>query len=354
MKSIRFSKALIVTVTLAIACASTLWTAAAQAKGTSSSPKTASKDIAASEMKQMFHERKALFDAVSTATGIPWYALAAIDQYERSLSLAHPKKRPMRKGLIGIYFTELQWVGMLNPDSEDTNPLSIAMFNGLGKDGSGDGIADRNNDLDVLSSMASIILQNGGSHEDFRIALWEYYQNTRSVERIEQFAKIYSSFDRIDLHEHVFPLPLRSDYSYRSTWGAARGWGGYRIHEGTDIFARHGVPVRSTCYGIIEIMGWNPYGGWRVGIRDLNNVYHYYAHLSGFNKKVAQGDIVEPGTIIGWVGSSGYGKPGTQGKFPPHLHYGVYRDNGLTEWSFDPYPFLRRWEREERIRSRKK
>ena len=144
-----------------------------------------------------------------------------------------------------------------------------------------------------------------------------------------------------------FPIPVQYNYSYHNTWGDARGWGGRRIHEGTDIFADYGTPVRATRFGVIEVMGWNMYGGWRVGIRDLENVYHYYAHLSSFNKKFKIGDIVEPGNVIGYVGSSGYGKPGTSGKFPPHLHYGMYRDNGKTEWSFDPYPYLKRWEREE-------
>ena len=82
-------------------------------------------------------------------------------------------------------------------------------------------------------------------------------------------------------------------------------------------------------------------------------MYHYYAHLSGFSKQIEQGKVVSPGEIIGWVGNSGYGKPGTQGKFPPHLHYGLYRDGGLTDWSFDPYPYLLRWEREEINRVRK-
>src|SRR5690606_34802992 len=175
----------------------------------------------------------------------------------------------------------------------------------------------------------------------------------RSVTRIEQFAKLYDHFGTLDLSLHAFPLPLRSEYSYRSTWGAKRGWGGRRIHEGTDIFASYGVAERSTCYGIVEMVGWNECGGWRVGIRDIQNVYHYFAHLSGFNKEIKVGDIVEPGQIVGWVGSSGYGKPGTQGKFPPHLHYGMYRDAGAMEWSFDPYPQLRKWEIEEFRRRRK-
>ncbi|MBE1444372.1 M23 family metallopeptidase [Paenibacillus sp. OAS669] len=303
-------------------------------------------------MKAVFADRKDLFDKMSAVTGIPWYYLAAIDQYERTINLA--RKRPhSSSGLIGIHFTELQWCGMMNPDHEDTNEGTIALFNGIGRDGSGDGKADRKNDQDLLYSMASLLLKHGSVEEDLRIGLWEYYQNTRSVDRIQEFAKIYSKYDTLDLHEHAFVLPPNADYSYRSTWGASRGWGGYRIHEGTDLFAGYGVPVRSAAYGFIEEMGWNPYGGWRVGIRDLNNVYHYYAHLSGFNKEVKKGDIVAPGQVIGWVGSSGYGKPGTSGKFPPHLHYGMYRDNGLTEWSFDPYPHLRKWEREERMRKKK-
>lgn len=302
-------------------------------------------------MNQLLADRKELLEKIETISGISWTYLAAIDQYERTISVV--RKRPARTGLLSIHISESDWAGILNPDQHDTQPKSIALFQGLGQDGSGDGIADRNNDLDVLAAVTRVIAKHGLRKEDLKIGLWDYYQNTRSVQRIEQFAKIYEHFGTVDLQEHSFPLPLGADYSYRSTWGASRGWGGYRIHEGTDLFARHGVPVRSTCYGIIEIKGWNPYGGWRIGIRDLNNVYHYYAHLSGFNKGLKEGDIVKPGQTLGWVGSSGYGKPGTSGKFPPHLHYGLYRDNGLNEWSFDPYPYLRKWEREEARRARK-
>ncbi|MCI3920037.1 M23 family metallopeptidase [Paenibacillus sp. TRM 82003] len=305
-------------------------------------------------MLDTFNERQVLYESIGAVTGIPWYRLAAIDQYERTLSIARPKARPLRDGLVSIYVTEQQWVGLLNPNLEDKNLASIRFFGGFGKDGDGDGKADRSSDADVLYSMASFLLKHGTSAADFDIGVWEYYQNDRSVKRIKQFAHIYRTFGTLDLHRHAFILPLGGDYSYRSTWGAARSYGGYRIHEGTDLFAHYGMPVRSAAYGIIEVMGWNRYGGWRVGIRDLNNVYHYYAHLSGFNKKVGVGDVVKPGDVVGWVGSSGYGKPGTQGKFPPHLHYGLYRDNGLTEWSFDPYPHLRKWEREERKRKQSK
>lgn len=306
---------------------------------------------AADELKA----RKLLYEKISLMTGVSWQRLAAIDQYERSMSKAKPKSRPQLGHNVGVFIDQEAWVGPLNPDAGDKTPLSIKWFNGVGRDGDGDGIAERTNDTDLLYSIASKITQYGTSDDDFAIGLWEYYHNGRAVKRIRQFADIYAAYGKLDLFEHAFPIPIGDYYAYRSTWGTGRSWGGRRIHEGTDIFAPQGTPVRSTCYGIIEVKGWNPYGGWRLGIRDLNNYYHYYAHLQGYEKSIKIGDIVKPGQPVGWVGSSGYGKPGTQGKFPPHLHYGVYRDRGLVEWSFDPYPMLRSWEAAEyrRLKSKK-
>ena len=39
----------------------------------------------------------------------------------------------------------------------------------------------------------------------------------------------------------------------------------------------------------------------------------------GMKEILKEGDIVEPGQVIGYVGSTGYGKEGTSGKFPPHF-----------------------------------
>ncbi|RUS46020.1 M23 family metallopeptidase [Cohnella sp. AR92] len=308
----------------------------------------ATAQAAPSDSETDYRKLQELYDHISVLTGLTWQSVAAIDRYERTLSRTHPKTRPLGEhSLSGIYVSPERWAGYLNPDSADTNPDSIRVFGGIGLDGTGDNRAERENDVDRLYTVAHHIRTYGSAGDDFAIGLWEYYQNTRAVQRILQFNKIYSTFGKLDLSRHVFPLPHNSIYAYRSTWGNSRGWGGVRIHEGTDIFARYGVPVRSTSFGIVEVKGWNPFGGWRVGIRDLDNLYHYYAHLNGFEKNLKIGEVVTPGQIIGWVGNSGYGRPGTQGKFPPHLHYGVYRDRGLVEWAFDPYPMLRRWERAE-------
>lgn len=290
--------------------------------------------------EEQFKKRYELYKQVEATTMIPWYYIAAVDQYERSVRLAR-KDLPKPDGLTGIHFTQEQWSGQINPTKDDTNPFTINLFNGMGVDGNGDGKAVRTNEKDVLYAFAHHILHYGMDEEHFRLALWDFYKRDKAVGIIMGNAKLYKKFDTLALNKKVFPLPKNYNYTYRSTWGYARGWGGRRIHEGTDIFADYGVPVRSTVYGVVEMKGWNKYGGWRIGIRDINNVYHYFAHLNGFEKGLKIGQVVEPGTVIGAVGSTGYGPPGTSGKFPPHLHYGMYKDNGMTEWSFDPYPHLR-------------
>ncbi len=300
-----------------------------------------------------YTERMKLYKKVETVTQIPWYYLAAVDQYERSIRQTR-RDLPKPESTIAIYFPPEKWAGLTNPNPQEENPAIIQFFNGFGVDGDGDGRASLKNDEDVLYAFANYLLSYGVDPDNIKIGLWNYYHRDKTVSIIVGKAKIYRHFGRLDLEKRVFPVPLRSNHSYRSTWGDARGWGGRRVHEGTDIFADYGVPVRATCYGIIEMKGWNRFGGWRIGIRDINNTYHYFGHLSGYAKDIHVGQIVEPGKVIGGVGSTGYGPPGTSGKFPPHLHYGMYKDNGITEWAFDPYPHLAKWKRLERMSLRKK
>ncbi len=294
--------------------------------------------------QQMYQQRMQLFKKMEAVTSIPWYYYAGIDQYERNLRFVR-KDLPKPKDGISIYIPKEKWTGLLNPNKEDTSPLTIAAFQGIGADGNGDGLAERMNSEDIIAAVGRYLLSYGTDHDSIKIALWRYYKRDKAVSLIIGNAKMYKAFNKLDLQKKVFPLPSNYNYTYKNTWGAARGWGGRRIHEGTDIFADHGVPVRSTSYGIVEMKGWNRYGGWRIGIRDINNTYHYYAHLNGFAKDLKLGQTVQPGTLIGSVGSTGYGPPGTSGKFPPHLHFGMYKDNGRTEWSFDPYPHLKNWEK---------
>src|SRR5690625_7936883 len=48
------------------------------------------------------------------------------------------------------------------------------------------------------------------------------------------------------LTDRSFPLATEYNYTYNNNWGDRRGFGGLRIHEGSDIFADYGTPVKST------------------------------------------------------------------------------------------------------------
>lgn len=283
-------------------------------------------------------ERFALYQKTEAVSQIPWYYLAAMDQYERNL------KDESKDEIISIQFPKELWFGIGNHGNQQDINI-VHLFNGIGQDGNGDNKADPENPEDVLLATAQLLSTYGMTEDDIKIALWNYYQRDLSVKIIANIAKVFKHFKTIELKDRDFPVATDHNYSYRTTWGHRRGFGGNRIHEGTDIFANYGTPVKSTTYGVVELKGWNLYGGWRIGIRDIYNIYHYYAHLNGYSDDIKVGDIVKPGDSIGSVGSTGYGPPGTAGKFPPHLHYGMYQDDGRNEWSFDPYPYLKKWER---------
>lgn len=296
----------------------------------------------ASDEESIEKQRMDLYQKTEATTHIPWYFLAAVDQYERQIQPDLELDQ-----LISIKFDKDLWFGQTNP-SEQIDEHIIQLFNGIGKDGNGDGLADPEDPEDVLYTFAYMLLTEGPTADDIKIALWNYYKRVLTVKTIVNTAKVFKKFQTVELTERSFPVDINYNYSYRSTWGHRRGFGGLRIHEGTDIFANYGTPVYSTTYGVVELMGWNLYGGWRIGVRDIYNIYHYYAHLNNYAENITIGQVVQPGDQLGTVGSSGYGPPGTSGKFPPHLHYGMYKDNGTNEWSFDPYPYLKRWERSEK------
>lgn len=290
----------------------------------------------------IYKERMALFKKTEALTQIPWYYFAAIDNYERNI-----KDDTDDEPVISISIPAETWFGLGN-SSMIKDKDTIEFFHGKGKDGNGDGKADPDNPEDVLYTMGNIILAYGQTEDDIKIALWNHYHRDLTVQTIMNTAKVFQTFKDINLTDRGFPVSIQHNYSYQTTWGDSRGFGGLRIHEGTDIFAGYGTPVKSTTYGVVEMMGWNLYGGWRIGIRDIYNIYHYYAHMSGYDDDINVGQVVQPGDVLGSVGSTGYGPPGTAGKFPPHLHYGMYKDNGYSEWSFDPYPYLKKWERIEK------
>jgi murein DD-endopeptidase MepM/ murein hydrolase activator NlpD len=109
------------------------------------------------------------------------------------------------------------------------------------------------------------------------------------------------------------------------------------FHEGNDIVAEEGTPIVSVTAGTVEAVGWTFYSGTRVGVRGHDGKYYFYAHLSAVAPGVRVGTPVDPGDVLGRVGNTGYGPPGREDQFPPHLHFGI---EGPSGWE-NPFPIVR-------------
>lgn len=147
----------------------------------------------------------------------------------------------------------------------------------------------------------------------------------------------------------VFPVARSRWFSvinFRNDWHAPRmrfidgRWRQVGFHEGNDIFAEPGTPIRAVTSGTVENLGWLFYSGWRVGLRAPDGRYWFYAHMSRFAPGLSLGDRIEAGEEIGAVGNTGYGnRPGHKDEFTYHLHVGIQEPGG--RW-VDPYPLMRR------------
>lgn len=103
--------------------------------------------------------------------------------------------------------------------------------------------------------------------------------------------------------------PLRS-YQYISTEFGYSDWHGY-WHNGTDFAAASGTPIYAACAGTVTLASWWGGAGNAVIISHGSGVRSIYMHMSEIAAYVGQS--VEPGTLIGYVGSTGDSSG-------PHLH----------------------------------
>lgn len=124
------------------------------------------------------------------------------------------------------------------------------------------------------------------------------------------------------------PIAKGFPYNDFDDFGVARSYGYRRQHLGHDMMGQVGTPIIAVESGYVEAIGWNQYGGWRLGIRSFDGKrYYYYAHLRKnypYHKSLSQGSIVTAGDVIGYLGRTGYSRnENTNNINEPHLHFGL-------------------------------
>jgi murein DD-endopeptidase MepM/ murein hydrolase activator NlpD len=153
----------------------------------------------------------------------------------------------------------------------------------------------------------------------------------------EPGAAIVKQVRRAGRPDVAHPLPEASDYGdAQAAFGNARG----RPHEGQDIFAPAGTPVRSPARTIVLEGGSDGGRGNWVALYDpRRDLTYVYFHLLG-DAEVGAGEKVGVGRRVGEVGCTG-------SCFGDHLHFEVRDGRDPYGTPRDPMPLLERWAKAE-------
>ncbi len=149
-----------------------------------------------------------------------------------------------------------------------------------------------------------------------------------------------------------FPLARGFDYTHYDDFGAGRSYGYQRKHLGHDMMGLVGTPIMAIESGVVTALGWNQYGGWRIGISSFDGKrYYYYAHLRQnypYAEGLQEGSVVTAGDVIGYMGHTGYSATENVNNIKiVHLHWGLQlifdesQKEGNNEIWIDVYPLTR-------------
>ena len=147
------------------------------------------------------------------------------------------------------------------------------------------------------------------------------------------------------------PIAKNYGYSHYDDFGNSRSYGYRRRHLGNDLLGSVGTPIIAVEDGYIEAIGWNQYGGWRIGIRSIDGKrYYYYAHLRKghpFAAGLKEGGKVQSGDVIGYLGMTGYSSKEDKNNIKiPHLHFGLQiifdeaQKDGINQIWIDVYNII--------------
>ncbi|HEX2039297.1 MAG TPA: M23 family metallopeptidase [Acidimicrobiales bacterium] len=125
-----------------------------------------------------------------------------------------------------------------------------------------------------------------------------------------------SESEAVQLGFGSFPVGGEANWSH--DWWFPRHVPTFHLHEGTDIFAAEGTPVRAPVAGVLEQANGS-IGGLSVYIRQPNGGYVYMSHLSAYEPGQVSGQEVKVGDIVGRVGTTGNAQ-GTS----PHVHFELH------------------------------
>jgi Membrane proteins related to metalloendopeptidases len=136
-----------------------------------------------------------------------------------------------------------------------------------------------------------------------------------------------ADLDALRSEKPIIPVPGVQAKDLADSFDEGRG-GGTRTHEAMDIMAARNTPVLSALSGILLKFHNSVAGGLTIYASDPTNRYVLmYAHLNSYKPGLKEGDVLQKGEVIGFVGSTGDASPDA-----PHLHLAITRNDNVKEW----------------------
>ncbi|MEZ5408803.1 MAG: M23 family metallopeptidase [Acidimicrobiales bacterium] len=157
---------------------------------------------------------------------------------------------------------------------------------------------------------------------------------TAAVRQAENELAAFRAGSAIYIDGVVFPIAGPYNRPLVGTFGAPRmpGTPDAHWHQGIDIFAPAGTPLVAAERGVVTKVGSNRLGGLTVWLHGESGTDWYYAHLLAHAPDLVAGQVVEAGTLLGYVGNTG-----NAATTPSHLHLEMH-PNGAD--AVDPFPLL--------------
>ena len=129
-------------------------------------------------------------------------------------------------------------------------------------------------------------------------------------------------------------FPVAGPATFADDWWEPRPGPIPRLHEGDDIVAASGTPLRAPADGVLRYDTSDPAGyGVAAIVTMADGTYFLMGHLSATVSTLTTGSAVKQGDVVGFVGATGDATG-------PHCHFEIHPRGGA---GVDPKPYLDRF-----------
>jgi len=129
-------------------------------------------------------------------------------------------------------------------------------------------------------------------------------------------------------------FPVAGPTTWSDDWLYPRFFPSFHLHQGVDLFAVSGTPLRAPFDGVLKYTD-GAVGGMAAYVTQPDGTFAYMAHMSAYAPGKVVGQAVRQGEVVGYVGDSGDAKGGA-----PHCHFEMHPRGGAA---VPPKPFVDAW-----------